>query len=162
MRAYCVETNEKITAQEYNPERHLTLKCELNHPLMVKRGEQKRHHFCHYPGTLCKYNTNDTSEWHLKWQSLNPKQTEIRITREGKTHIADLITEDGRVIEIQHSPISKKEIYKREQFYKNMIWIFDCRHEHTDTLFICRCKNECLIKITKNYMLNTTVPTFYD
>ena len=40
-------------------------------------------------------------------------------------HIADIKTPQGLVIEIQHSPISPKDIRAREDFYGQMIWIVD-------------------------------------
>lgn len=48
-----------------------------------------------------------------------------------QNHIADIINPDnemnGRplVIEVQHSPMNKETIDKREQYYQNMVWLFD-------------------------------------
>lgn len=57
------------------------------------------------------------------------------MVNDGKVHIADIFT-DPYVIEIQHSPMDKKEIRAREEFYTKkmghkMVWVFDaCRWEY--------------------------------
>lgn len=43
----------------------------------------------------------------------------------GETHRADVITPLGITIEFQHSPISDKERYSRELFYKELVWVID-------------------------------------
>jgi hypothetical protein len=42
-------------------------------------------------------------------------------------HRADVVADDGTVVELQHSPISLQEIRAREDFYghDSMIWVFD-------------------------------------
>ena len=40
-------------------------------------------------------------------------------------HIADIKTDSGLVIELQHSSMSLEEMQSRENFYKKMIWIID-------------------------------------
>ncbi|WP_223825375.1 competence protein CoiA family protein [Halopseudomonas salina] len=45
----------------------------------------------------------------------------------GEKHIADLKTDRGMVIEIQHSAMPVEELKAREAFYKHMIWIVDGR-----------------------------------
>lgn len=74
-------------------------------------------------------------EWHRKWKSYfagrDPEKMEVRITDPtGVYHIADVL-KDGWVIELQHSPISKSDIVKREDFYtahaEGMLWVSDRR-----------------------------------
>jgi hypothetical protein len=40
-------------------------------------------------------------------------------------HRADLLGNGGIVIELQHSPIGPDEIEQREEFYGDMLWLFD-------------------------------------
>ena len=42
-------------------------------------------------------------------------------------HRADIRQPEGNVIELQHSPISPKEIQEREEFYGEMVWLLDGR-----------------------------------
>lgn len=43
----------------------------------------------------------------------------------GEKHVADVLTERGLVIELQHSAMPPEELQSREDFYRNMIWIVD-------------------------------------
>lgn len=85
---------------------------------------------------------NQMSNFHKNWQSIFPQENqEIRITRRGITHISDIMIETsteeqsinfvddsdnyllkvgtGKLfIEIQHSPLSKDQVEKRETFYR--------------------------------------------
>jgi hypothetical protein len=68
------------------------------------------------------------TDWHRFWKSLVPKEwCEQVIKKNGEIHRADILTPDGLVIELQHSSISPDEIEDREEFYENMVWLFDCR-----------------------------------
>jgi len=89
--------------------------------LISKCGEIKVWHWAH------KTNDCDTWHepeglWHKNWKELFPKQNREVVIGE---HRADIKLDNGLVIEFQHSPISPKEIEEREQFYGNMIWVFD-------------------------------------
>ena len=73
--------------------------------LITKKGEIRRHHFSHKPGSKCTdtwYPLYDTSEWHYDWQSRFPKENqEIVLRHEGEIHRADVLT--GRtVVVFQH------------------------------------------------------------
>jgi hypothetical protein len=42
-------------------------------------------------------------------------------------HRADIFTDDGWVVELQHSSLSVDEIAEREKFYgSKMVWLWDC------------------------------------
>ena len=57
--------------------------------LVTKKGEIRRHHFAHKPGSKCTdtwYPLYDTSEWHYDWQSRFPRENqEIVLRHEGDT-----------------------------------------------------------------------------
>lgn len=90
----------------------LTPRCGLNN----------KWHWAHPPKT-CDPWYEPESKWHINWKNLFPKeQQEVRM----EDHRAD-IKGKNYVVELQHSPISTDEIYERENFYRDMIWIFDLR-----------------------------------
>ena len=64
----------------------------------------------------------------LNWQNLFPEKCrEVTINIDGEIHRADILLNNGLVIEIQNSPIKIEQIVSREEFYgKNkMIWILN-------------------------------------
>jgi hypothetical protein len=158
--AFCLETQSEINIDNYDFNIHKTLLCKYNHPLLPKLGKQLIHHYSHYPNTLCSL-TNPKTIWHENWQKLF-KKTEVAFRKEIGKHIADIVTENNRVVEIQHSPISEKDIKSREKTYKDMIWIFDIRNEITGSEFVCKDKNFALVKASKKYLFSTEKETYYD
>lgn len=50
--------------------------------------------------------------------------------RTGEKHIADVKTDNGFIVEVQHSPIPEGERRSREDFYGDMLWIVDARDLH--------------------------------
>lgn len=117
--------DKKITINEYEDYMRGNIKCDMNHELVAKRGKIKVHHFAHKSDCNCICN-RDMSEWHINWQKdLNPSNIEVIIVRNNKKHIADCVNENNKVIEFQKSIISESVIQERENFYRNMIWIFD-------------------------------------
>jgi hypothetical protein len=66
------------------------------------------------------------TDWHIGWQKLVPSgQREIRVTRGGVWHRADIRATDGQIVEVQHSPIKLPKIREREEFYGDMVWLWD-------------------------------------
>ena len=68
------------------------------------------------------------TQWHLDWQEFVAEQfREVPLPQppEKAIHRADIRAACGKVIEIQHSFLSPEEIHEREQFYGNMVWVFD-------------------------------------
>jgi hypothetical protein len=93
-------------------------------PVIPKCGEINIHHWAHKNNLECDSFWEPETLWHRNWKNLFPKeQTEVTI---GK-HRADILRKDGIVVELQHSSISIKDIFEREQEYKKMIWLFDGR-----------------------------------
>ena len=59
-----------------------------------------------------------------------PKENvEVTVRKNERRHRADIIGNDGTVIELQHSPISIEIIHEREVFYENMVWVFDMAYK---------------------------------
>ena len=100
-----------------------------NNPVIAKCGERKAHHWAHKSAQSCDLWWENKGDWHRKWQDeFDNNWQEIIVEDNDEKHIADIKTPDGLVIEFQHSPMSMEEQRKREQFYKNMIWVVDCSY----------------------------------
>ncbi len=93
--------------------------------VVAKCGKLNIWHWAHKNLMDCdSWQYEPMSEWHVKWQSyFGEAQREVFITKSGECHIADIMTAKGLVIEIQNSAISPDEIFEREIFYGQMIWV---------------------------------------
>lgn len=89
--------------------------------VIAKCGSQKVWHWAH-TALDCDHWTEPESLWHKNWKEIVPRENrEITIG----AHRADIRLNSGLVIELQNSSISASEIREREDFYDNMIWIFN-------------------------------------
>jgi competence CoiA-like predicted nuclease len=107
--------------------------CDIcKKPVIPKCGSINIWHWAHYDLSECDSWSEGETDWHrnLKDKCIKEAQ-EITIGR----HRADLVNYYF-VIELQHSPISFDEIIEREQYYKNMIWVFDMRDKIKNMNFI--------------------------
>lgn len=97
--------------------------CPLcKNSVITKCGTINVWHFAHKSNIECDKWSEHESEWHIGWKNYFPKNNQEIII---KPHIADILTDDNIVIELQNSSISPKEIEERENFYDKMIWIFN-------------------------------------
>lgn len=98
-----------------------------NSVVIAKCGELNIWHWAHENLKNCdSWKYEPKTKWHIEWQNNFPdRQTEVFLTKNGETHIADILTNTGVVIEIQNSSISTTEIEERERFYKKMIWVIN-------------------------------------
>jgi competence CoiA-like predicted nuclease len=96
--------------------------------VIAKTGEINIHHFAHVTKDCGYFDYKGMSEWHTKWQDLfPPEKQEVRIEKEGKVHIADVVNSNGVVIEFQHSTMSLESKMKRDAFYDKLVWVVDAR-----------------------------------
>lgn len=96
--------------------------------VIAKCGEQKIAHWAHKSCKVCDSWHDKETEWHLMWKSYFPEKWQEIIKYDqvtGEKHIADVCTENGFVLEFQHSAIKLEEQQSREEFYKNMNWVVD-------------------------------------
>lgn len=93
----------------------------------AKVGGKNIPHWAHAAGGDCDPWFEAETAWHRAWKALvEPDAQEVTIKRGGKHHRADICVHDeGRVIELQHSPIDLAEMLEREAFYGRMVWVFD-------------------------------------
>jgi len=116
---------------------------ECGEGVMAKCGEINIWHWAHKRRGDCDIWGECETQWHLTWKSYFPAEcVEISIGGNGTKHRADIRTPNGIVIELQHSPISVEKIREREQFYGNMIWIFDVREPHSAERLYFRNKGD--------------------
>lgn len=97
--------------------------CESS--VIAKCGVVRVAHWAHRG--MCDPWWEGETEWHRNWKDQFPKewQESIHYADNGEKHIADVKTDQGLVIEFQHSHISNEERQSREIFYATMIWIVD-------------------------------------
>jgi competence protein CoiA len=90
--------------------------------MVAKCGRIRIWHWSHQKGQDCDPWFEPETGWHVRWKShVVASHVEVTIAN----HRADLVTSDGMVVELQHSPISPSVIEEREKFYDNMLWIVD-------------------------------------
>ena len=138
-------------------DRHLPFKCPIcDDKMMIVLYQKKQKCFRHY--TYTAHGGEGETERHLEMKKYVFTQgvklgyeceLEVRMQANGSINIADVVIyknpqkTKGFVFECQHSPITKKEIEKRNQtYYKNgfsPIWVFDYDYTFTD---ICIRYNE--------------------
>lgn len=124
---------QKIRANIKNKNKGIEVYCPFcdwpncENPLRYNIGKVKTDYFSHPPMSNCDpWSRGKETEWHQSWKKLvNKKYCEVTVEKNGVKHRADIQNKNGLVIELQNSPISVSDIYEREQFYKNMIWLFN-------------------------------------
>ncbi len=102
--------------------------CETcGHATLAKCGPRIRHHWAHAFRQHCDPWWENETDWHRGWKALFPPSFREVCHRaeDGEIHRADIKTEKGIVVEIQHSAMSDAERISREVFYKNLVWIID-------------------------------------
>ena len=111
-------------ARAYPKARAICPFCDAT--VIAKCGAINIWHWAHEAKARCDPWAPLETAWHLHWKSLlDPQQVEVVIERDGQKHRADIVTSDGVVVELQHSPLSPSEIVIREAFYGRMVWLFD-------------------------------------
>lgn len=105
-----------------------------NRAVVAKCGKIKEWHWAHRGKRICDPWWENETEWHRSWKANFPKEWQevIHQSEGGEKHIADVKTDQGYVIEFQHSHINPVERHARENFYKKMIWIVDGNRRSRD------------------------------
>lgn len=95
--------------------------------LIAKCGDVYAYHWAHKNRRKCDQWWENETEWHRGWKDRFPVtwQEVVHRAEDGEKHMSDIQTEDGWLIEFQHSPIKSEERDSREAFYKNLIWVID-------------------------------------
>jgi len=150
--------------------------CEAT--TIAKCGEKNIWHWAHKGKRKCDHWWENETEWHRNWKNQFPVECQefVQIADDGEKHIADVKTDQGWVIEFQHSYIKPEERRSREEFYGNMVWVVDgLRRKNDLKQFIEAVKYG--IHISKEPMIekvhpldcrlveewsNSRVPVFFD
>ena len=99
-------------------------KCPAcNADVIAKCGQIISWHWAHIASD-CDPWSEPMTKWHSDWQNRFPSAWREVVLG---AHRADIKVPDGPVIEFQHSSISVEEIREREDFYRQMIWVYDAR-----------------------------------
>ncbi len=150
-----------------------------NKPMVARCGDIRAHHWAHRGGSHCDSWWENETEWHRNWKNKFPVnwQEVVHQADNGEKHIADVRTDQGWVLEFQHSKIHPDERNAREAFYKKLVWIVDgTRRKRDNSPFIkalndgkvvVRACNLLKIPITEEYALlrdwtDSRAPVFFD
>lgn len=161
------KADERIEIDNADPQKQYF--CPICGESLIIRAKDSlavRAHFAHKRGTQCDDWKHDMSEWHYNWQQRFPKECrEVVIENNGEKHRADVCIGD-KVIEFQHSPITREEIIKRNTFYTScgyqVVWVFDAtnkiKNEYGDSIDPMRCWNSTLFWKRPRREFDITIP----
>jgi len=135
MTQFCIINNEKIYVNDYiNNINNINnnnnkIVCQKGHELILVNGEKNIPHFRHK--NSYDVGGNPMTFWHVEWQSYFPI-TEICFSckpNQIKNRRADVLLNEKKILEIQHSKCDKKEIDNRKHDYNlhqiDIIWLIN-------------------------------------
>jgi len=95
--------------------------------MIAKCGEINIWHWAHKGRRTCDPWWENETEWHRAWKGQFPESWQEVVQRadDGEKHIADVKTDQGWVIEFQHSRIEPEERRSRDTFYPKLVWVVD-------------------------------------
>lgn len=117
-----------VNGQRLEAQPNLSGNCPAcDHPMIAKCGNHRVRHWAHQRNHLCDPWWENEGEWHRAWKAEFPDAWHEIVCRDesGAKHIADVKTEYGWVIELQHSRISPEERRSRDAFYRQLVWVVD-------------------------------------
>lgn len=93
--------------------------------VISKCGPLRLWHWAHKNELECDPWWEKETEWHRAWKDKFPEYCQERIAydEKGEKHIADVKTNEGLVLEFQHSFIKSEERISRNNFYKKLVWV---------------------------------------
>lgn len=115
-----------IQRQEAQP--NLSGECPTcGHPMVAKCGETRIWHWAHQGSRTCDPWWENETEWHRAWKGQFPAnwQEVVQQAESGEKHIADVKTDQGWVLEFQHSHLNPEERRARDAFYPKLVWVVD-------------------------------------
>lgn len=98
-----------------------------NSSMVARCGDVRVHHWAHSGRRECDDWYEGETEWHRNWKDQFPAnwQEVVHPAENGERHIADVKTDQGWVLEFQHSKIHSDERKAREAFYQKLVWVVD-------------------------------------
>lgn len=130
MSQFCFINNEQIYVKDYiNNNNKQNIFCQNGHELILVNGKKLKPHFRHK--NSCDVGGNPMTLWHVEWQSYFPI-TEVCFSckpNQIKQRRADVLLNEKKTLEIQHSKYEKEEIDNRKHDYNlheiDIIWLID-------------------------------------
>lgn len=117
-----------IDGQRREAQPGLSGKCPVCGAAAIARcGEKNIWHWAHKGKRKCDHWWENETGWHRDWKNHFPVEWQeiVHSADDGEKHIADVKTDQGWVIEFQHSYINPDERRSREAFYRDMVWVVD-------------------------------------
>jgi len=134
-----------VNGQRQEAQPHLSGICpSCDHPMIAKCGEVKVRHWAHRGNRVCDSWWENETEWHRTWKGLFPLhwQEVVHRSETGEKHIADVKTDCGLVIELQHSYIRPEERRSRDAFYRQLVWVVDGARRKRDATQFANAWND--------------------
>lgn len=129
-----------INGQRQEAQPNLSSQCPAcDQAMIAKCGEVKIWHWAHKGRRTCDLWWENETEWHRAWKGRFPDswQEFVHQAENGEKHIADVKTDQGWVIEFQHSYIKPEERRSRDTFYQKLVWVVDgVRRKRDGTQFL--------------------------
>lgn len=103
--------------------------------MIAKCGEVNIWHWAHKGRRVCDPWWENETEWHREWKGQFPEnwQEIVHHSDSGEKHIADVKTDQGWVIEFQHSFIRPEERRSRDAFYPKLAWVVNGARRKRDS-----------------------------
>ena len=122
--------------------------------LIARCGRVKVWHWAHKGNPPCDPWWENETEWHRSWKGQFPVdwQEVTHRAESGEKHIADVKTDQGWVLEFQHSYIKPGERRARDAFYLNLVWVVDGARRKRDKLQFFKAWEEGLRVSEKSWM----------
>jgi competence protein CoiA len=117
-----------VNGQRHEAQPNLSGKCPVcDQPTVAKCGEVKIWHWAHKGRRTCDPWWENETDWHRAWKGEFPEDWQEVVHRadSGEKHIADVKTDQGWVIEFQHSFLTPEERRSRDAFYPKLVWVVD-------------------------------------
>lgn len=118
----------RVNDQRHEAEPGLSGQClSCDQEMVAKCGKVKVWHWAHKGRRTCDLWWESETEWHRAWKGLFPESWQEVIHKDdgGEKHIADVKTDQGWVIEFQHSHLKPEERHSRDVFYRKIVWVVD-------------------------------------
>jgi hypothetical protein len=111
-------------------------------------------HWAHKGNPSCDPWWENETEWHRSWKEQFPVdwQEVTHRAESGEKHIADVKTDQGWVLEFQHSYIKLEERQARDAFYPNLVWVVDGARRKRDKLQFSKVWEEGVRVSKKSWM----------
>lgn len=125
-----------VNGQRQEAQPNLCGKCPACDQAMVaKCGEVKIWHWAHKGRRGCDLWWENETEWHRTWKGHFPESWQEVVHRAdtGEKHIADVKTDQGWVIEFQHSYLKPEERRSRDAFYPKLVWVVNGARRKRDS-----------------------------